>query len=304
MRNVRGLRADLRRLIRNLGVLRARYPELGLGVSQCHTLLELETGTRALGELSEVLHLDPSSASRNLATLARHGYVSHQRDAKDPRRKLFRLTAKGRKQTRAVHRHGDTVMRNALAYLAPSEQQQVATSLASLATAVARSQVRGVDIRRSRKADEPAIARVIRSVLEELEMTQQDTAYKEPSTDRIHRVYTRARGAYFVVCLDGVVEGGGGILPHTATTCELKNLYFSPRVRGGGHARRLMNEALDFAQRRGFRRVFLETRSGWDAAEGLYRLFGFKRCDRPSFYTGHTACDRYWALDLEPRADT
>jgi len=298
MEALRQFRNDLRHLIRSLGVLQARYPELGLGVTQCHALLELEDQQRSVGELSQLLQIEASSASRNLATLERHGWVAHSRDPEDPRRKCFRLTASGRTKVRAIHRRGDRVALGALECLLPDEQRAVGTALDALARAVDRSQNSEVRIRASHSRDNAAIARVIREVLTELDLTDATSAFAEPTTDCIHDTYVAAGGRYFVVTRGREVEGGGGILPLDDRLCELKNLYFTQRLRGGGHSKRLVNRLLRYASQRGFREVFLETRSEWRAAAELYRRFGFEACAKPACYAGHAACNQYLSLRL------
>jgi putative acetyltransferase len=295
-------RAHLRSVIRSLGVLQARYPELGLGVSQCHALLELRGRDLSLGELAGLLKVDLSTASRNLGTLERHGLVRSRRDGTDPRRKLHRLSARGRAKVGAINLRGDRVLERAFQYLSPGERALVERGLASFAKALERSGgAAEVAIRESRRGDNAGIAAAIRRVLEELGQDKPGTAYHEPQTLRIHDTYRRAKGVYLVMtAADGQVLGGAGIYPHTRTVCELKNMYFLPELRGKGHARRLMNLLLARAAARGFREIFLETFSGWKPAIALYESFGFQRCERPSFYKGHPLCNLYYRRALGP----
>lgn len=292
------LRHDLRALVRNLGVLQARYPELGLGVTQCHALLELQDGELSLGALGARLRIDLSTASRNLDLLVRHGLVARRRDPADPRRKLHRLTRRGRAKIAAIDARGDRVVAEAFAHLTPAERDTVAGGLALFAAALARSQAPPVVLRPSRRADNAAIAAVIRAVLAELGQANPGTAYYEASTDRIHDVYAEAGGLYLVVERDGRVAGGAGLMPFGRGLCELKNMYFLRELRGGGHAKRLVNALLAEARARGFREIFLETFSGWTAALRLYESFGFRRARLPAGYRGHALCDRAYRLRL------
>ena len=52
------------------------------------------------------------------------------------------------------------------------------------------------------------------------------------------------------------------------------------------------------ARQFGYRRCYLETLTGMDAAQHLYVAAGFKALCGPLGATGHFACDRYFALDL------
>lgn len=280
-------------------MLRPRFPDLGLGVTQCHTLLELQRAPHSLGELCALLHVDDSTGSRNLATLARHGFVLSERDAADPRRKLFRLTAEGRAQVRRIHAHGDDVMRRAFAYLTPDERAAATRALELLARAVARSQDTAVEIRRLRRSDNRALAQVIRGVLDEYGFDREHSVYNEPDTDRLYELYKSADGCYLVALSHGEVQGGGGLLPHGARACELKHFYFAPAVRGGGHAKRLLNGLLDWARDAGYPEVFLETHRGaMKEAVALYQQFGFRTGRAPTDYCGHAACDTIMSREL------
>lgn len=296
---VSDFRVHLRGLIRQLGVLQARYPELGLGVSQCHALLELQQQPRSVGELSEILHIDASSASRNLKTLERHGLAASQPSSNDGRIRNYRMTAKGKRKVAQINERGDRVISDAAEFLTPQERQAVWQGVAALEKAVARSQAPGhVAFRLSRPADNAAIATVIRTVLEELDMAVAGTAYFEPQTDQIHETFAQVNGRYMVLEQAGDVCGGGGIYPHNQAYGELKNMYFMAEIRGRGYARKLMNLLLDFARDAGFSIVFLETNANWKTAIRLYESFGFQPSQPPDFYAGHCACDRFFALNL------
>lgn len=157
------------------------------------------------------------------------------------------------------------------------------------------------DIRPIRPADDPAVARVIRTVMPEFGACGSGFAINDPEVDWMHRAYGAPRSAYFVVERDGRMCGGGGIAPlegGDADTCELRKMYFLPELRGLGAGAALMTQCLDAARRFGFRRCYIETLTGMDAAMRLYERTGFRRIDAPLGATGHGGCDRYYLLDL------
>jgi putative acetyltransferase len=252
--------------------------------------------------LAARLGLDVSTASRNLHTLERRGFVSSRRDARDPRVKLHRLSTQGLDRIRAIHRRGDGAVSDAFAFLSPAEQAAVVRGVSLLSRAVAGAKDPTPAVRRSRQSDNGAIAGVIRTVLEELGQANDETAYDEPTTFRIHDFYEAARGDYLVVVHERRVIGGGGIYPHTRTRCEVKHMYLLSEARGRGRGRRLLAALLRVARRRGFSEVVLETYSGWHAAVKLYEAFGFERCASPRGYRRHTLCDLMFRLRLEKTA--
>jgi putative acetyltransferase len=157
------------------------------------------------------------------------------------------------------------------------------------------------EIRPIRAEDDAAVASVIRTVMPEFGACGSGFAINDPEVDWMHRAYGAPRSAYFVVEREGRVCGGGGIAPlegGDADTCELRKMYFLPELRGLGAGAALMARCLEAARGVGFRRCYIETLTGMDAAMRLYERTGFRRIDAPLGATGHGGCDRYYMLDL------
>ena len=126
--------------------------------------------------------------------------------------------------------------------------------------------------------DDVAIARVIRTVMPEFGAVGCGFAINDPEVDWMSRAYAQPRSAYFVVEDDGIVLGGGGVAPLSGgdeDVCELRKMYFLPQARGIGAGTAMMQRCLDTARALGYRRCYLETLTGMDAAQALYRRSGF-----------------------------
>lgn len=157
------------------------------------------------------------------------------------------------------------------------------------------------EIRGIRADDDAAVASIIRTVMPEFGACGSGFAISDPEVDWMHRAYSAARSVYFVVELDGRVCGGAGIAPlegGDSDTCELRKMYFLPELRGLGAGAALITRCLDAAHGFGFRRCYIETLTGMDAAMRLYERTGFHRIDRSLGATGHGGCDRYYLIDL------
>jgi len=85
----------------------------------------------------------------------------------------------------------------------------------------------------------------------------------------------------FWVLLDGEeVVGTGAVRALDAATCELKRMYFLPRVRGLGWGRKMGQTALDWAKDAGFGFMRLDTDFQLVAARRLYEALGFHEIPR------------------------
>ena len=150
-------------------------------------------------------------------------------------------------------------------------------------------------------ADDADVARIIHTVMPEFGAVGEGFAINDPEVDWMYRAYSAPRSAYFVVEVGGRVVGGGGVAPlegGDADTCELRKMYFLPDARGLGAGRALIDRCLDAARAFGFKRCYLETLCGMDAAIRLYERTGFRRLPGPLGNTGHGGCNTFYALDL------
>lgn len=149
--------------------------------------------------------------------------------------------------------------------------------------------------------DDAAVATIIRSVMPEFGASGPGFAIHDPEVAGMSAAYARPRCAYFVVERDAVLLGGGGVAPldgADADTCELRKMYFLPALRGLGAGRALMGTCLEAARAAGFRRCYLETLAGMDAAQRLYERSGFARIAGPLGATGHFGCNRFYLREL------
>ncbi|MEO6228362.1 MAG: GNAT family N-acetyltransferase [Thermomonas sp.] len=149
--------------------------------------------------------------------------------------------------------------------------------------------------------DDTTMAAIIRSVMPEFGAIGSGFAIADPEVDWMSRAYAEPRHAYFVVESDGRVIGGAGMAPligGDAGTCELRKMYFLPEARGLGAGTTMMKICLDAARAAGFKRCYLETLGGMDAAMRLYERSGFQRIAAPMGATGHGGCNAFYLLDL------
>lgn len=156
-------------------------------------------------------------------------------------------------------------------------------------------------IRSIEPRDDAAVAAIIRTVMPEFGAVGDGFAINDPEVDWMSRAYAGPRSAYFVIEREGAVQGGGGVATlegGDGDTCELRKMYFLPSLRGLGAGAALMTQCLDAARQLGFKRCYLETLAGMNAAKKLYERTGFRRIDGPLGATGHGGCNTFYLLDL------
>lgn len=159
----------------------------------------------------------------------------------------------------------------------------------------------GPVIRPIEPQDDAAVAAIIREVMSSFGACGPGFAINDPEVDCMSAAYSTPRSAYFVVEDAGRVIGGAGIAPLEGAepdTCELRKMYFLHEARGRGLGEQMLRRCLDRARELAFRRCYLETLTGMDAAMRLYERMGFRKLCGPLGSTGHFGCDRHYVLDL------
>jgi putative acetyltransferase len=160
----------------------------------------------------------------------------------------------------------------------------------------------GILIRAAKPGDDADLARIIRTVMPEFGADGPGFAIHDPEVDGMYRAYDRPGRAYFVLEAGGRILGGAGVAPLAGGepgVCELQKMYFLPEARGRGFGERMLGICLDRARALGYRTCYLETLTGMEAAQRLYRRLGFRPIPGPLGATGHHGCDKWFIYDLE-----
>lgn len=153
-------------------------------------------------------------------------------------------------------------------------------------------------IRTIKKEDNQAVAQLIRSVFDEMEIPKVGTAYEDPCLDLMFEEYNKPQSVYLVVENEGKIVGSAGIAPlenGDPKVCELQKMYFLPETRGLGIGSQMMEKCLQEARSFGFEKCYIETMPFMHAAQKLYKKSGFEYLDAPMGNTGHCSCP-VWML--------
>jgi putative acetyltransferase len=156
-------------------------------------------------------------------------------------------------------------------------------------------------IRTIQPNDDKALATIIRDTLAEFKANKPGTVYFDETTDHLSGVFKTDRSIYFVAVLDGEIMGGSGIYP-TANlpegTCELVKLYLSPKARGKGLGKLLMEKCIAAAKELGYKKIYLETMPELTIAIPMYEKLGFTYLPAAQGSSGHTGCDVWMIKEL------
>lgn len=297
-------RNHTRDIIKQFGFMKNRLEHIGMGISQCYALLEIEkTPGISVNDLEKALQLEQSTVSRNVQWLVKNDLINVQKNKLDRRKSVISLTDRGYRKVLEINVWADKLMQGAFNQMSADEVLAIVEGLGKLANAL--EQFKSQDnysIRRMVQADNKDVAALIRSVLIEISQDTKGSAYFEERTDTLYEAFDDAKGAYFLIVDDkGLILGGGGICQlqgEDQDVCELKNMYLHQLIRGKGLAKKLMEDLLMFARQQGFKSCYLETKKSWKAAVSLYQKFGFIELEQSKGSDSHALCDQWFELKL------
>ncbi len=156
--------------------------------------------------------------------------------------------------------------------------------------------------RRISASDDAAIAKIVRTNLEKLNLNVPGTVYFDPELDHLSAYYNSmpAKRCYFVA-LDETDQliGGVGIAEFTGMEdcAEMQKLYLDDSAKGNGYSKELVTAAENWAKNAGYKKLYLETHSNLTVAMKLYEKIGFKQIEKPAGVV-HGTMDHFYLKSL------
>ncbi|VVD92559.1 MarR family transcriptional regulator [Pandoraea horticolens] len=284
------LRDFSRRLVRELGFMRTTLADSDLAPSAVHAIIEIGAAPGITAkDLGNILRLDKSNTSRQVAKLEAGGLVRRVTASEDARASELYLTEAGQRLRKKIDRFATDQVSNALRRIVPADQEALVRSLALYADALAQ------DNAAQAVNDDELPAQIVQG-------------YQPGCIGDIASLHARfysehwGFGAFFEKKVATELAEFAGALPADgkALWCYVENgrtlaslaidgnmatgiahlrwFIVDDALRGSGVGRQLMSRAMRFVDER-FRETYLWTFKGLDAARHLYESFGFRLTD-------------------------
>lgn len=157
-------------------------------------------------------------------------------------------------------------------------------------------------IRKIEKKDNPAIQKLIETVMTEFGAVGEGFSIMDPEVKSMFESYSNEKAAFFIAEINNEIVGGAGIAQLKGTDdkiCELKKMYILPEARGKKIGKALMEKCLEAAKKIGFQFCYLETLSNMESANILYEKYGFERLTKPMGNTGHFGCNKWFMKKID-----
>ncbi len=274
------------------GALDDSYLGRGRPLGQARLLFEVgRDGGGDIASLRQRLGLDSGYASRLLRSLEAAGLIAIEKDARDKRRRLVRLTAKGLAERNAYDALSDGLARTLLGALTSSQQTRLVGAMADVERLLTAA---SVTIAVEPETSEDAQA-CVAAYFRELDK-RFDGGFDPGSGGYAGKTASGAvPGAFVIARLNGRAIGCGGLKRFDGSTGEIKRMWVAPEARGLGLSRRLLSALEEQARHMGFTRIVLDTNRTLAEAQTLYRSAGYRDTKR---YNDNSYADFWFEKQL------
>jgi DNA-binding MarR family transcriptional regulator/GNAT superfamily N-acetyltransferase len=240
-------------------------------LGQARLLWEIGTEGCEVRLLRSRMRLDSGYMSRLLRALEADDLIELTPRADDRRTRVARLTPAGAAERALLDERSDALARSLLAALSPPQQERLVAAMRDVERLLTAGGVAIVPV----DPEHEDARHCLREYVAELNRRSErgfDPAVG--ATALAHEVRPPA-GRFFVAYLAGEAVGCGAVKHSAGAPSEIKRMWLSPRVRGLGLGRRLLQQLEAGARAGGAGTARLETSAVLTEALALYRSAGW-----------------------------
>jgi DNA-binding MarR family transcriptional regulator/GNAT superfamily N-acetyltransferase len=257
-----------------IGALDDSFMGLGLPLGAMRLLFEIGTAPGTVQGLRARLDLDSGYMSRLLQRLQDESLIEVVPDPDDRRRRLVRLTAKGRRRWNVLEARSED---RARALVDPLTERQRGRLAAALGEADLLVRAATVTIETVDPASPPARVAVGRYFDE----IRRRFGFDAGGLDESDAVTLRPpRGVFVVAISDGLPVACGGVYTMEPGVGELKRMWVDDAWRGAGLGSRLLRHLEERGRSLGHRDVRLDTNGALTEAIAMYGRAGYEAIER------------------------
>jgi len=269
---LRQVRAFNRLITQRIGVLNERYLGRDRPLAESRLLYEIGAGGAAVRDLRARLGLDSGFLSRLLRSLERQGLAASARRPADGRVKLARLTRAGLAELRRLDARSDDLARSLLEPLSRPQSQRLVAAMGEVERLL---RVASIELHR---ADPDAAAARYCQGEYCAELARRFKGGFDPAASGFAaaRAIRDPHEHLLVASLFGEPVGCAALRALGPGVGEIKRMWVSPKVRGCGLGRRLLQALETVARQSRMRTLRLDTNASLNEALGLYRSSGYR----------------------------
>jgi len=298
---ISAVRAFNRLWTARIGLLADHLHDTPFSLTEARVIFELaQRSTTEVSTLRKELVLDAGYLSRILTRFKRDRIVKLQHNRADARRRIASLTSEGLRAYRRLSSRSEKAVERLLKTLTDDQQQRLINAMHEIERVLANRPRQFVILRPPRAGDLGWI------VERHGALYAREYAWNEEFEALVARIvgdYVAKRDpqreAAWIAELDGDRVGCVLCVRKNASTAQLRLLLVDPTARGHGIGRKLVDECIDFARDRGYKRMVLWTNDVLHSARRIYEAAGFTLASSGKHHAfGHDLVEQTWELSL------
>jgi DNA-binding MarR family transcriptional regulator/GNAT superfamily N-acetyltransferase len=300
---ISAVRAFNRFYTRKLGVLDQHLGQSPFSLSEARVLYELAHRDEASAkEIGNELGLDPGYLSRIVQSFDEKGLIARKPLPADRRQYQLSLTAKGRQAFAKLNLGSQNEVAAMLARLSAEETTRLTQAMATIEAVLEqrKSQPASVVLRSHRVGDMGWI--ISRQAAAYAADYNWDISYEALVAEicaQFIKNYDAAREHCWIAEISGEPVGSVFLVKATDELAKLRLLQVEKKARGLGVGRALVEQCMQGARERGYKRMTLWTQSILVAARGIYKSAGFELiATKPHHSFGQDLVGETWEIDL------
>ncbi len=269
------LRRFNRSYTQRIGALDESFLGLGLPLGGARLLFEIGAEVApTVHRLRARLGLDSGYLSRLLRSLEEQGLVTVEPDPADRRRRLVRLTARGRRTRQRLDDRSEQLAAGLLEPLSERQRIRLSEALATADLLVRAATVRLEEV----DPTDPDARAAVQHYFDELDR-RFETGF-DPGAGDDPALYRPPHGTFVVARSDGDPVACGAVQPIADSTAEIKRMWVHDDWRGAGLGARMLRRLEDDARTAGYDVVRLDTNSVLTEAIAMYERAGYHSIER------------------------
>jgi len=257
-----------------VGALDTSFLGRGRPLGAARVLNAIGEGLGDVADIRDALQLDSGLMSRLLRGLEDEGLIANDPSPADGRRRVVRLTARGKREFAAYERLSN---RRAEALL--RRHPRAADLLAAMdliASALGRERIAIATVDPRGEAALYCLAEYYAELARRFEKGFDVSLSRDPQAKDM----VAPRGAFLVALSDGLPVGCAGLKGNGDGSAEVKRLWVAPSARGLGLSRRIMGAVEEKARSLGIDTLRLDTNRALPEARALYLKSGWTEIAR------------------------
>jgi len=281
----------------NEGMLNSEFP-----LAQARIIFELaHSNDVAAADLVETLSLDRGYLSRMIAALYQQGLVNKAADGKNKKRIVLTLSAKGAAVFASLNQASVNEIGLLIAQLSGDQQDELVSAMENIRRLLGDSPVpHNYTLGPPKPGDMSWIAH--RNAKLYTEEYQWDWTFEAMVCSIVSDFVSNFNPQFercWVAEMNDKVVGSVFVVRHDASTAKLRMLFVEKEARGLGLGGELVEQCINFARQKGYKKLILSTHSILAAALQLYAAKGFELIAEQAHHSfGHDLIAQTWSLDL------